>query len=377
MAMMIWLIFGGGGTTVLVVSVLRGAGGGLTVQPVETNTSAPVVTNAPVLISWRRAVGTTVRVSAGSGPTTIRGPRGKSPSLRSLPMWSTISGMGLLPKPYTPLSDADVADALSRAVAVINPLLNVLSQADPIGLRKRSHRLLSPPHGLSDRVRRLRLRLRRVQAGRSPSATDLAMNAGAQLMNAADLPGTAAWGRLSRDERIHWWVHRVGALNTLLVATPGAFGWLARVLPVSELAGFVNHAIVLCAVAREYGVTDRREQVRLLAEVLCGRQLPADVDVKTQEPEPLPETPPPGWKPLEAITSSMPVVVVRTVWQLAGILRATFDEIAKRPQPTKWWQRFSALPWVGAVSTYFGERGALIKAAQDGVTWLEQNEKAG
>jgi hypothetical protein len=285
--------------------------------------------------------------------------------------------MGLLPKPYTPLSDADVADALSRAVAVINPLLNVLSQADPIGLRKRSHRLLSPPHGLSDRVRRLRLRLRRVQAGRSPSATDLAMNAGAQLMNAADLPGTAAWGRLSRDERIHWWVHRVGALNTLLVATPGAFGWLARVLPVSELAGFVNDAIVLCAVAREYGVTDQREQVCLLAEVLCGRQLPADVDVKTQEPEPLPETPPPGWKPLEAITSSMPVVVVKTVWQLAGILRATFDEIAKRPQPTKWWQRFSALPWVGAVSTYFGERGALIKAAQDGVTWLEQNEKAG
>ena len=198
------------------------------------------------------------------------------------------------------------------------------------------------------------------------------MNAGAQLMNAADLPGTAAWGRLSRDERIHWWVHRVGALNTLLVATPGAFGWLARVLPVSELAGFVNDAIVLCAVAREYGVTDQREQVRLLAEVLCGRQLPEDFDVPAQEPAPLPEAPPPGWKPLEAITSSMPVVVVRTVWQLAGILRATFDEIAKRPQPTKWWQRLSALPWVGAVSTYFGERGALIKAAQDGVAWLER-----
>lgn len=293
-------------------------------------------------------------------------------------MWSTISGMGLLPKPYTPLSDADVADALSRAVAVINPLLNVLSQADPIGLRKRSHRLLSPPRGLTDRVRRLRLRLRRVQAGRSPNAADLAMNAGAQLMNAADLPGTAAWERMSRDERIHWWVHRVGALNTVLVATPGAFGVLARVLPVSELAGFVNHAIVLCAVAREYGVTDRREQVRLLAAVLCGRQLPADFDVpQPPEPEPLPDTPPDGWKPLEAITSSLPVVVVKSIWQLAGILRATFDEIAKRPQPNKWWQRLSALPWVGAVSTYFGERGALIKAADEGVAWLDQNQKAG
>ncbi|MUM33650.1 hypothetical protein [Mycolicibacterium sp. CBMA 361] len=240
--------------------------------------------------------------------------------------------MGLLPKPYTPLSDADVADALSRAVAVIDPLLNLLAEADPIGLRKRTHRLLHPPHRLSDRVRRLRLWRRRRQAGRGRSTTDGALNVGAQLMNAADLPGTAAWERMSRDERIHWWVHRVGALNTLVVASPGAFGWLARVVPVSELAGFVNHAIVLRAVAREYGVTDRREQVRLLAEVLCQRH--------------------------------------------AGILRATFDEIAKRPQPTKLFQRLSSLPWIGAVSTYFGERGALIKAAQEGITWLEQNQKA-
>ena len=203
-------------------------------------------------------------------------------------MWSTISGMGLLPKPYTPLSDADVADALSRAVAVINPLLNVLSQADPIGLRRRTHRLLTPPRGLVGLVRRLRVGHRRAEAGRSPSTADRALNAGAHLMNAADLPGTAAWERLSRDERIHWWVHRVGALNTVLVATPGAFGVLARVLPVSELAGFINHAIVLCAVAREYGVTDRREQVRLLAAVLCGRQLSADYDVpQAAEPEPL------------------------------------------------------------------------------------------
>ncbi|MUL66788.1 hypothetical protein BOO86_20105 [Mycobacterium sp. CBMA 234] len=284
--------------------------------------------------------------------------------------------MGLLPKPYTPLSDADVADALSRAVAVIDPLLNLLAEADPIGLRKRTHRLLHPPHRLSDRVRRVRLWRRRRQAGRGRSTTDGALNVGAQLMNAADLPGTAAWERMSRDERIHWWVHRVGALNTLVVASPGAFGWLARVVPVSELAGFVNHAIVLCAVAREYGVTDRREQVRLLAEVLCQRHLPEDFDLAApQGPEPLPETPPTGWKPLEAITSSTPVVVVKSVWQLAGILRATFDEIAKRPQPTKLFRRLSSLPWIGAVSTYFGERGALIKAAQDGVVWLEQNQK--
>lgn len=281
-----------------------------------------------------------------------------------------MGSMGLLPKPHATLTDADVADALSRAVAVIDPLLDLLSQADPIGLRKRTHRLLSPPRGLTGLVRRLRLRHRRDEAGRGPSVTNRALNAGAHVMNAADFPGTAAWTGMSRDERINWWVNRVGALNTLVVASPGVFGWLNRVVPVSELAGFVNQAIVLCAIAREYGVTERREQVRLLAEVLCARPLPEDVDAPAHDPEPLPEAPPSGWKPLEAIASSIPVVAVRTVWQLAGILRATFDEVAKRPHPTKLYRWLGMLPGLGGVATYFGEHNALSRSAHDGTVWL-------
>ncbi|OBG32857.1 hypothetical protein [Mycolicibacter heraklionensis] len=283
--------------------------------------------------------------------------------------------MGLFPKPHATLTDTEVADALGRAVAVIDPLLDLLAEADPIGLRKRSHRLLRPPHGLAHRIRRFRLRRRRNEAGRGPSVTNRALNAGAQLINAADLPGTAAWERMSREQRAHWWVHRVGAINTLVVASPGAFGLLARLVPVGELAGFVNHAIVLCALAREYGVTDRREQVRLLADVLCGRHLPETVEVPTQpDPAPLPVTPPPGWKPLASITSSTPVVITRTVWQLAGILRATFDEVSKRPHPKKLYQRLGSLPGFGLIAGYFGERGALIRAAEQGVAWLEAHE---
>lgn len=285
--------------------------------------------------------------------------------------------MGLFPKPHTALTDADVADALSRAVAVIDPLLDLLSEADPIGLRSRTRRLLAPPQGLTQRIRRVRLRHRRSEAGRGPSVGNRALNAGAQLINAADLPGTAAWERMSREQRVHWWVHRVGALNTLVVASPGAFGWLSRVVPVGELAGFVNHAIVLCALAREYGVTDRGEQVRLLAEVLCGRRIPEDFDVSApRDPEPLPQTPPPGWKPLKSITSSTPVVITRTVWQLAGILRATFEEAGKRPHPKKIYQRLGTLPGLGLIASYFGERGALIRAARAGVAWLDAREDA-
>ncbi|MBS9535828.1 hypothetical protein KIH27_19770 [Mycobacterium sp. M1] len=285
--------------------------------------------------------------------------------------------MGLLPKPHATLTDAEVADALGRAVAVINPLLDLLSEADPIGLRRRTHRLLHPPRRLRDRVRRLRLWRRRRQAGRTPGVADRARNAGAKLINAVDLPGTAAWDRMDRDQRIHWWVHRVGGLNTLVVASPGAFGWLARVVPVGELAGFVNHAVILCAVAREYGVTDQREQVRLLAEVLCRRPLPADLDVQPHTaPESLPESPPPGWKPLAAITSSAPVAITRTAWQLAGILRATFEEVAKRPQPKKLYQRLGALPGLGAIAGYFGERDALARSIRSGIDWLTEHPAA-
>lgn len=290
------------------------------------------------------------------------------------PNTATINRMGLLPKPRATLSDAEVADGLCRAVAVINPLLDLLAEADPIGLRARTRRLLTPPRGLADRIRRRRLRHRRRAAGRGPSASDRARDTGAQLINAASLPGTAAWDRMSRDEHVHWWVHRVGALNTVVVATPGTFGWLARVAPVGALAGFVNQAIVLCALAREYGVTDRRQQVQLLAEVLCGRHLPQDVELPSpDDPQPLPETPPPGFQPLARITSSTPVVITRTVWQLAGILRATFEEVAKRPQPKKLYQRLSVLPVVGAVAGYVGERGALLRSADEGVAWLAEH----
>ncbi|HSA39632.1 MAG TPA: hypothetical protein P5061_03225 [Mycobacterium sp.] len=288
--------------------------------------------------------------------------------------------MGILPKPRATLGDAEVADGLGRAVAVINPLLDLLAETDATGLRGRTHRLLRPPRRLRDRIRRYRLRRRRAKAGRAPSSADRARNAGARVLDAADLPGTASWQRMDRDERVHWWVNRVGALDNLVVASPGAFGALARFVPVADLAGFVNQAVILCAVAREYGVTDQSQQVRLLAEVLCRRTLPDGTlpdgaqPAEPPRPEPLPQAPPTGWKPLSAITSSMPVQVTRTMWQLAGILRAIFEEAGKRPQPTRWYRWTAMLPGIGWIASYVGEHGALARAARAGQGWLTAHQ---
>ena len=64
MAMMICVAFGGGGAAVSVVSVLCGAGGGLTVQPPTSSTEA-VIRALLVIQSRKQAVGTPIRVSTG------------------------------------------------------------------------------------------------------------------------------------------------------------------------------------------------------------------------------------------------------------------------------------------------------------------------
>jgi hypothetical protein len=246
--------------------------------------------------------------------------------------------MGLSVLPRAQLSDADVAAALRRAVSVADVILDVLSKADPLGLRHRTHDL-GTRNGCTDRV------------------LDLA----ARLLDCADVPGTPSWERKDRAARLHWWVRRVGALDTVLVAFPGVFGALADRLPIQDLLGFANQALVLCAVAREYGITDRSTQVRLLASVLCARDLDDDCAATGSD---------------EPSTDSSDLSLIRKLWHLAGILNAVGDELGKRPHPRKVFQYLGMLPWIGAVADYLGEYGALVRAADAGEAWIAAEEAA-
>ncbi|MGJ6126870.1 hypothetical protein QN239_30245 [Mycolicibacterium sp. Y3] len=221
--------------------------------------------------------------------------------------------MGLIPIPRTDLTDTDVTSALGRAVSLIDLILDVLAEADPLGLRRR--------------------------------------------LDCVDIPGTKAWEAKDRAARIRWWVRRVGALDTVLVAFPGVFGVVADRLPVQDLLGFTNQAIVLCAVAREYGITDTQTRVRMLAAVLCAREVSDQSDQSESEPA----VQDPGWSAM-----SLP----RKVWHLAGILNAIGTELGKRPHPKGVFRYLGMLPWLGAVADYFGEYGALMRAAAAGETWI-------
>lgn len=214
--------------------------------------------------------------------------------------------MELLPK--VEISDADVAETLGRAAVLAGLILDVLAEFDPLGIRDRLEFL--------------------------------------------DIPGTDAWHQKTRDERISWWIWRVGALDTVAVAWPGALGALAARLPIQDLLGFASQALILCAVAREYGVTDRTTVARLLAAVLCERDIPDPPPADADEP----------W----------PEGVVQKLWHLAGILNSVGDELAKRPRPRAVFRYIGMLPLLGALSAYVGEYGALHRAAKAGRQWLSE-----
>ncbi|MGV0810798.1 hypothetical protein ABQF34_02435 [Mycolicibacterium boenickei] len=241
--------------------------------------------------------------------------------------------MGISLLPSARFSDADVAGALDHAVALINPALDVFTRFDPLGLRKRTHRQES-----------------------ADSVVGKSLDVVAALLNFAELPGTKAWAEMDQDGHVKWWVHRAGAVTTVFVAFPGAFGAIIDRLPVQDFLGFSNQAIVLCALAREDGITDYDEQVRLLGAVLCDRELadaPPDADTEDAD------TPP----------RSLP----QKLWEFAGELRAVGDELAKRPHPQTFYRYLGMLPVVGAVADYFGELTALLHAAHEGEAWINEH----
>lgn len=246
--------------------------------------------------------------------------------------------MSLIPLPTATIDDADVACVLHRAVGIINPVLDLLAGIDVLGLKKRTHSL-----------------------GSSRATGAKVLDAAAWVLNAVDVPGTEAWEGMNRDDRINWWVRRVGAVDTIAVAFPGAFGVIADRLPVQDLLGFANQSIVLCAVARESGVTGRREQVRLLAAVMCDR----DLDVGHV----IDDTPETGPAPIEW----SPKGLGRALWQLAGLMRAISGELVKRPRPRSIFRYLGMLPAAGAVADYLGEYGALVRASKEGRHWIAEH----
>ncbi|GED97005.1 hypothetical protein [Gordonia crocea] len=231
------------------------------------------------------------------------------------------------------LTDDQIIDALNGMIAAINPIIDVLSQTDVTGLRAKSFQAGPVDDSIFRRVEHL-----------AAKAVDLTA-----------LPGTKSWSELSMAERAQWWVNRIGSLNTIGVAFPNIFGIWARRLPITTVLGFVNQAMVLVAIAREYRVTDRARQIELIASVLGARELTLTKLTAIPDAE-----------PVEAKRKSL----IRATWDIARTLQGGLSEMGKRPQPAKPLRWLSNIPVVGAPFNYVGERLALSRAVKAGRAWI-------
>lgn len=286
------------------------------------------------------------------------------------------------------IADSTIVAVLDRAVAGINPVLDTIALRDPFGFKGTTFPGAERSAGESSRLR---------------TVVSTLQTAFGKVLDLIELPGTNGWSRLSIERRASWWVSRIGALNTVAVAFPGIFGIWARRLPVTEVLGLANQAMVLVAVSRELGVTDRGAQVRMLSELLFDRPIDAvavaatvtaddvtadgavadgavadgvaadgaavvadgavvggDARALTAAPDP------------EKSSRSL----LRTLWRTGQKLRSLDDELGHRELPNRFLRFVSNFPVVGAPATYIGERLALGRAAKLARRWIAAHPEA-
>ncbi|ADG99111.1 conserved hypothetical protein [Segniliparus rotundus DSM 44985] len=245
--------------------------------------------------------------------------------------------MFLTPK----ISDQALAQALSWVVAVAVPLLDGVAETDPLHLKQRE------------------------PGGEGSSRVSGAIDRAASFVQARELPGTAGWESKPAHERSRWWAKKIGPIGSAVASAPGVFGALSDRFPVQDAFGFATQAVTLCAVAREHGVRDREDLVRMLAEVLCGRTLDTAALAAPEEPAPFRHkdegTSLPSWTRL-----------VRGLWRITQIVRSVSSELEKRPRGSSFYRLLGKLPVVGAVGDFLHETGGVRRAVEEGERWLRQ-----
>ncbi len=209
------------------------------------------------------------------------------------------------------------------------------------------------------------------RAGRVPSLLARAGDRVVDTVRGRVHPGSTEWSASRVEERVEWWVGQVGTLVAFVAATPRFFGVLADRLPVQDVFGAAAQGLVVCAVAREHGVDDEQEWVRLLGRVLLDRDLSPAVQAGAARvgAEQLTED-----DEIRAVAAREAGGPVRrgaaTVWQLARKLLALQTLFDRRPRGSLPFRALAKVPVVGLVGGFLDERGGVRQAAEETVALL-------
>jgi len=261
------------------------------------------------------------------------------------------------------ISDEQVIGALKVVVKGSGPTLDALTETDPFGLKKRTHR---------------RSQLAVPELGKV-GLKDRAVRKAVTSFYAAEFPGTAAWERMTPQQRTSWWMNGVGRFTTLIVAVPGFGGAIADRLPLQDALGGAGQAILLCAMAREWGVTDPTEQVRMLAWVLCRRTVSRELVLATasrSDAQLKADGISPELEKVHSKSRSSLVGAGRALWRYGRVMRSIVGELQMRPHG-RWAHRMiGKLPVVGVAGDYLGERSALRRAVRQADEWVRAEQRS-
>lgn len=299
-------------------------------------------------------------------------------------------------------TDERAAAALRPFVRSTASVLQVMRESDPLRLRRRFHGDVargspeddsevtrSEPADRRTRIARFVIARFAITRKKPPPGTselrasDEADDPGLldKLMNQLDgmrLPGSTTWDAMTVEQRCDWWTKRIGRFLALIAGLPNLGGVITSRLPIRNALGITGQGLVLGAIAAEHGIHDQTEQVRLLAKVLLERDLPRRVasgesggsqeqdDARTAELS--------GDLDSSRRRHGRPTTkaVMRTVWRMARALWEIDSELDKRPQGRFYHEMVGAVPVVGVVGGYLGERSALRRVAKRGTKWIRK-----
>jgi hypothetical protein len=189
-------------------------------------------------------------------------------------------------------------------------------------------------------------------------------------------PGDDEWPQQPLQERLDWWVDRIGVAAGLAAAAPRVAGALSDRFPLQAALGASASGLAVCAVARECGVLPPTEWVPLLGKVLFNRGL------STKAPVPPPEESEQSLRDPEdeAVQQSSLASALargarrsaRTLWRLATAFRDVQHLLDERPRGRLLARAVAKVPVVGLAGGWLDERGAIRKAAKETSALIHQ-----
>jgi hypothetical protein len=177
-------------------------------------------------------------------------------------------------------------------------------------------------------------------------------------------PASPAWGQRPLDDRVQWWVWRIGLSAGFAAAVPRVAGALADRVPLQAALGASAAGLAVCAAARENGVTEPARWVPLLAKVLLNRDIaPRPAAGSEEDPEALlADSPAPeeakGLGPGARRAAGTLWRLARQIWELQSVL----DE---RPRGNILFRTIGKFPVVGLAGGFLDERGGIKRAAKE------------